>query len=325
MSILNHTTNSDLGFRVIKAGNFVARLTGLVGFNSFDTQAVFYIEQCSGVHTFGMKYPIDIVFLDSEGYVVKVIRNLKPNRITQIIPSASRVLEFASNTLHNKMIEAGDMLDINPEENYCARLDSLRNLLHWPANCFISLLWSVFVLSSFNHWQENGGILGIGLLLVNSILLLLFLTRRKSKAISSKYLDWIIPLATVSFSMFLRPNPSSNDFINLFSISIQFIGLTTILGSLFSLGRSFGVIPANRKIKNSGCYKIVRHPLYTSELIFYVGFLIGNFTPVNLTLLLLIVTGQIYRAISEESLLSKDQGYLEYMGRVKYRFLPGFL
>lgn len=325
MSILNCTTHSELAFQVIKAGNFFARLVGLVNFKSLGTKAAFYIEPCSGVHTFGMKYPIDIVFLNSKGQVVKVTRDLKPNRITHIIPSASRVLEFPSNILKDKLIKTGDVLEINPDESYHARFDTLRNLLHWPANCFIALLWSVFVLSSFNHWQENGGILSLGLLLVNSILLLLFLTRRESETISSKYLDWIIPLATVSFSMSLRANPSSDAQLNILSISIQFIGLMSILGSLLSLGRSFGVVPANRKIKNSGCYKLVRHPLYTSEIVFYLGFLVGNFSLVNLILLILIVTGQVYRAISEEKLLSKDQEYLHYIRKVKYRFLPGLL
>jgi protein-S-isoprenylcysteine O-methyltransferase Ste14 len=252
-----------------------------------------------------------------------LIQNLSPNKITRIIPSAHGALELPSNTIRDKEIQIGDHLDVKPDEHFHANLDRLKKILHWPINVFMASLWGLFVASSFLSWQQNGKILSLGLLIVNTLLLFLFLTRRESTDISRRVRDWLIPILTVVLSMALRPHPVINSTYSGVSVTLQCIGIIAITISLLSLGRSFGVIPANRGIKDVGFYKIVRHPLYASEMLFYFGFLIGNMSLYNLPIVILILWGQIYRSVSEEQLLSKENSYRDYMDTVKYRMIPG--
>lgn len=323
MPITNLTQEIQLNYKVTAAVHFFSRLIGLQHTSQIDSNTAFLIKPCSGVHTFGMKYPIDVVFVDKKGKVVKIHKDLLPNRITGLNASACCVLEFPNGVIGNNDIRLGDHLKILPDEYSKVGLEGLQRILHWPSNIFIALLWSIFVLSAFRNWHQNGELLSLGLVFVNTLLFFLFLTRRESKEISRRLLDWIVPIATVGLSMFLRPNPVvNNNVLTGTSVLIQSVGILGMIFSLCSLGRSFGVIPANRRIKISGAYKLVRHPVYTSEMLFYFGFLIGNISVFNFCAILLILSGQLYRAASEEILLSKEKIYSTYMAIVPYRFFP---
>jgi protein-S-isoprenylcysteine O-methyltransferase Ste14 len=157
----------------------------------------------------------------------------------------------------------------------------------------------------------------------NTLLMFFFLMRRKSMMVSSKPLDWVIPFLTLCGAMLLRPTAVAWQSGVPISIWLQCLGITGIIFSLLSLGKSFGVIPANRKIVSDGAYRIVRHPLYLSEIVFYTGFVSGNPSVKNALLILMILAGQLYRSISEETLLSIDPFYRSYQKKVRYRFIPG--
>jgi protein-S-isoprenylcysteine O-methyltransferase Ste14/uncharacterized membrane protein (UPF0127 family) len=324
MPIKNLTKNKILPYKVMLAENLFSRLIGLLGKSKLSSKCAIHIVPCKGIHTLGMKFPIDVLFLDSQGMALKWFSNLTPNKISQVIPSSHSVLELPANSISETDIQIGDHIQVIHDEHLQVDLEGLKKIFHWPINIFIALLWSRFILASFLNWKQNGEIFHLGLVFVNTLLFFLFLTRRESTETSTRILDWVIPILTMTSAMILKPLSNNIDSLNGISMGIQVFGILSILSSLTSLGRSFGVIPANRKIKYSGLYKVVRHPLYASELIFYFGFLIGNFSIINLFGVIIILTGQMYRAISEEKLLSKDLNYIKYKKDVKYRFLPGF-
>lgn len=60
-----------------------------------------------GIHTFGMRYPIDIVILDNQQYVVKLKKSLQPNRIYIWPPLFDTVIELPKGTIEEKHIENG--------------------------------------------------------------------------------------------------------------------------------------------------------------------------------------------------------------------------
>lgn len=74
---------------------------------------------------------------------------------------------------------------------------------------------------------------------------------------------------------------------------------------------------------SSGPYRYVRHPMYATALIFFVGtsLLLGSWY--GLLLVLILVVGIAFRAVQEERTLQVELlGYDEYMGQVKYRLIP---
>jgi uncharacterized membrane protein (UPF0127 family) len=112
MPIYNKMKNIALPFEVVEAKSFLTRMIGLLGTKKIDAERVFYIKNCSGIHTIGMKYPIDVVFLDKNSKVSRLYESLKPNRMTSIRMKDHGVLEFPPGTIKNFKISKGDMLRI---------------------------------------------------------------------------------------------------------------------------------------------------------------------------------------------------------------------
>lgn len=322
MPIYNTTKRVHLAQQIMIADNMLARSAGLLGTSQPDMQKALYLTPCKAVHTFGMKYPLDLVFLDGQGKVIKLVENLRPNQMTRLVPAAISALEFSPNTIAANAIEVGDVFEVTVDARMPANFAGIKRLLHWPANLCLALLWIQFVLSSFIGWQQHGSMLSLGILVVNTLLVGLFCTRRESADISRRPLDWAVAIGTVGMSMALRAHPVADSTLAAISLVIQLLGIAGILHSLSSLGRSFGIVPANREVQASGAYQIVRHPLYATEMIFYFGFFIGNLSMFNLFAVSVILFGQIWRAVSEEKLLRKDAKYVEYMRCVPYRFVP---
>ena len=89
------------------------------------------------------------------------------------------------------------------------------------------------------------------------------------------------------------------------------------------LGRSFGLLPAQRGLVMAGPYRIVRHPIYFGYLIGHIGFLLVNFSWRNAAVLALLYVAQVVRIQREEAMLvATDAAYWRYQQRVRWRLLP---
>ena len=96
-----------------------------------------------------------------------------------------------------------------------------------------------------------------------------------------------------------------------------------VIAGKLSLGRSFGLMPANRGVVSSGLYRLVRHPIYLGYLITHSGFLAANPTVWNIVMLVGADIALMWRAVCEEQTLGKDAAYREYLQTVRWRVLPG--
>ena len=83
------------------AGNFTKRLKGLMFRQSMDDAEGLLIVPCNSIHTFFMRFPIDLVFIDREGNAVADIREIKPGRVLSTIKGAWAVLELNGGRLEN--------------------------------------------------------------------------------------------------------------------------------------------------------------------------------------------------------------------------------
>ena len=104
---------------------------------------------------------------------------------------------------------------------------------------------------------------------------------------------------------------------------VSAVGLSIVVIGKIALGRSFGVVPANRGIVVRGPYTLVRHPIYTGYLLTHVGFLMAHPTAWNLTILLAADVSLVLRALIEERVLSADVAYQGYCRRVGWHLVPG--
>jgi uncharacterized protein len=92
------------------------RMKGLIGkpADRFPRGSGLWILPCNGIHTFGMRFPIDAVYLDSQERVVRMYQRLVPFRIGSIIFKAKSVLELPAGALEMTRTQVGDELEFRP-------------------------------------------------------------------------------------------------------------------------------------------------------------------------------------------------------------------
>ena len=112
MKLLNKTKNQIIAAHVEVADSFMKRLVGLLGRKHLDEQHCLWIHDCRSIHTLGMKFSIDVVFVDENMQVKKVITHIKPGRMTLPVWKAHSVFEFNAGTLNANSIQPGDQLDM---------------------------------------------------------------------------------------------------------------------------------------------------------------------------------------------------------------------
>jgi len=91
------------------AEGFTDRLLGLI-FKNIKKGQGFAIRDCNSIHTFWMRYKIDVVFLDKNNEIVKLYESLRQFRMTPIIKDAYCVLEFPEFTIKDLSLKTGDEL-----------------------------------------------------------------------------------------------------------------------------------------------------------------------------------------------------------------------
>jgi len=109
--VVNRTREILLGDKVRTARTFLSRLAGLLGTGAIAEGEGLWIVPCRGVHTLGMRYPIDVAFLDAPGIVVGILEGLPPNRVGRVFRGARGALELSSGILAATGTVPGDRLE----------------------------------------------------------------------------------------------------------------------------------------------------------------------------------------------------------------------
>ena len=112
MRAMNANSQSEIATRLQKADTFWTRLRGLSGRSGLPAGEALWIIPCRGVHTHGMAFSIDVLFLDGDGNVVGLEENLGPGRFAPIRWKAKTVLELPAGTIRRTRTQIGDKIDI---------------------------------------------------------------------------------------------------------------------------------------------------------------------------------------------------------------------
>ena len=106
MELINTRTGAAVASAVELADTSAARRRGLLGRGSLPAGHALVITRCNAVHTIGMRFAIDVAFVDSSGRVRKIVENVVPWRMAMSITSTA-VIEFAAGSLKD-MLAVGD-------------------------------------------------------------------------------------------------------------------------------------------------------------------------------------------------------------------------
>jgi uncharacterized membrane protein (UPF0127 family) len=102
-----------LAAKVRSASTFLARFRGLMGVATLPASHGLLLDGDNAIHTFFMRFPIDVVFLDAECRVVHATAALRPWRVSRIVWRAEAVLELPAGTLEQTGTRVGDLLAID--------------------------------------------------------------------------------------------------------------------------------------------------------------------------------------------------------------------
>jgi uncharacterized protein len=95
------------------ADTFLKSLIGLMGRSSLRRGQGLWIRPCQSIHTFWMRFPIDVLFLDHEGIIVHLIESMKPFRISKHILKARSVLELPAFSIQGTDTQLGDRIEFS--------------------------------------------------------------------------------------------------------------------------------------------------------------------------------------------------------------------
>ena len=112
----NRTRQAYLATDLKLADTHWSRLRGLLGVGpgDFRNGSGLWIVPSHGVHTLGMAFPIDVVYLDPDMKVIYLQADLKPWRIAPVRQRAASVLELPTQKLAETKTQIGDTIDITP-------------------------------------------------------------------------------------------------------------------------------------------------------------------------------------------------------------------
>ena len=124
---------------------------------------------------------------------------------------------------------------------------------------------------------------------------------------------------------FMRPIDRSTGALATVGLVFELIGVILTQVARVYMGRSFGILPANRGIVSKGPFRWVRHPIYFGWLILSIGYSMSYANPRNTILIVATLPFMVWRIDQEEAHLSADPEYRGYMVHVRYRLLPGVI
>jgi uncharacterized membrane protein (UPF0127 family) len=117
MPVTNLDKRTWLATKIRRADTFMTRLLGLLRRKRLAPEEALWLVPGKAVHTIGMKFSIDVIFIDRENRVVGMVPGMPPNRATRLYLDAHSILELPKGTIRKSQTETGDRLDISLAES----------------------------------------------------------------------------------------------------------------------------------------------------------------------------------------------------------------
>jgi protein-S-isoprenylcysteine O-methyltransferase Ste14 len=181
----------------------------------------------------------------------------------------------------------------------------------------------LFAQASIRFYLHTHRLIGAAFFVQQLWVATAFLARRPTRSFSTRRSDWILAFGGTFLGALLRPAGAHPVWGVRVGLAVQILGLVLWALSFVALGRSFGMVPADRGLVVREPYAVVRHPLYAAYMLAQLGYLLQSVSKWNVLIVILTWTCQIGRAIAEERFLGGTAVYRAYRVRVRWRLVPG--
>jgi protein-S-isoprenylcysteine O-methyltransferase Ste14 len=189
-----------------------------------------------------------------------------------------------------------------------------------------ALVGTLFLLMSINLLQEflrTYHLTGLLLLVSEALVVVFTIIRRPAQAVDRSAFTWIITGLALIGPPLLRAGDQPGLAPDYATAMISAAGVSLVIVAKLTLGRSFGIVPANRGVVATGPYRWMRHPIYTGYIVSHLAFVAAHPRAWNIAVLLVADTALILRALLEERVLNQDETYRAYCSRVGWHLVPG--
>jgi protein-S-isoprenylcysteine O-methyltransferase Ste14 len=181
-------------------------------------------------------------------------------------------------------------------------------------------IWNVFGAAAFvslfflrlHDAADGGGVVSVLLAVqagMAAFLLVFHRSARKSGRWYQSLQAWVCAFLPFLFEGGETP----------FAVWLILPGLALSLWALVVLGRSFAISPDDRGLVENGPYRYLRHPMYTGEMMSFLGLCLAHLSVRNLWIMAAIVALIVARIYAEESVVA---GYEEYKKKTQWRMIP---
>jgi protein-S-isoprenylcysteine O-methyltransferase Ste14 len=191
------------------------------------------------------------------------------------------------------------------------------------ARAAVVVLFSMMAVRFGADFVATGRLNGLLLLVSEGLVVALTVVRRSARALDRSVKARILTALSMLGPPLLQPGLVPALAPESLTVALSAAGLGVVIAGKVTLGRSFGLMPANRGVVSSGVYRIVRHPIYMGYLVTHAAFLVANPTAWNVAALVVADGALMARAVCEEATLAQDSHYRAYQQRVRWRVCPG--
>jgi protein-S-isoprenylcysteine O-methyltransferase Ste14 len=200
------------------------------------------------------------------------------------------------------------------------RLERMTDLF---ARAMVGTLFTLLSVNILADFISTGRLTGLLLLTSESLVVVLTIMRRRATFVNRSFAAGLVTVVSVIGPPILRPSHASALAPDVVTTLLSAVGLAIAVVGKASLGRSFGLVPANRGVVMRGPYNLVRHPIYAGYLLTHVAFLAQYPSVWNVSVLVVADVALVARALMEERVLSADAAYQGYCQRVSWHLVPG--
>ncbi len=113
IEVYNTTRGKVLAQAATRANTLWSRMKGLLGREELGEGEGLVIDPCNAIHTFFMRFPIDVLFVDRGGRIVRTVERLRPFRVTGIVFAAQCVVELPAGVVEGTATSVGDLVEFS--------------------------------------------------------------------------------------------------------------------------------------------------------------------------------------------------------------------
>jgi len=198
-----------------------------------------------------------------------------------------------------------------------------RNTSELLARATVSVLFTLLTINILQDFLRTGRITGLLLLVSEALVIVLTVIRRPAHIVDRSVRAAVVTAISVIGPPLLLPSDAGGLVPDVVTAAASALGLAFVVLGKLTLGRSFGLVPANRGVVIRGPYALVRHPIYSGYLITHLAFLVAHPRWWNAVVIGIADSALILRALIEERVLNGDAEYQAYCRRVEWHLVPG--